>query len=119
MGRTPESSGAAASGAAALSSNSTGAYNTASGAGALQNNTSDHNTAIGFDALGASTVPIFDANSFSRQNFPRLSDFSFGQDDDSIAAAVEAVLDDPAAARLYPGPVQVQINDTQRTAHRR
>lgn len=52
-----------------------------------------------FYALGASTVPIFDANSFSRENFPRLSRFSFGQDADSIAAAVEAVLDDPAAAQ--------------------
>ena len=52
-----------------------------------------------FFALGASTVPIFDANSFSRQNFPRLSRFSFGQDVDSIAAAVEAVLNDPAAAQ--------------------
>ncbi|HLG80326.1 MAG TPA: hypothetical protein VKY22_04875 [Bradyrhizobium sp.] len=52
-----------------------------------------------FYALGASTVPVFDANSFSRENFPRLSAFSFGQDADSIAAAVEAVLDDPAAAQ--------------------
>jgi hypothetical protein len=51
-----------------------------------------------FFALGASTVPIFDANSFSRENFPRLSRFSFDQSADSIAAAVEAVLDDPAAA---------------------
>ncbi|OAF05278.1 hypothetical protein AYJ54_22845 [Bradyrhizobium centrolobii] len=51
-----------------------------------------------FFALGASTVPIFDADSFSRENFPRLSRFSFAQDADSIAAAVEAVLDDPAAA---------------------
>jgi hypothetical protein len=52
-----------------------------------------------FFALGASTVPIFDANSFSRANFPRLSRFGFEQDADSVAAAVEAVLDDPAAAQ--------------------
>ena len=52
-----------------------------------------------FAALGASTVPIFDANSFSRDNFPRLSRYGFGQDADSIAAAVEAVLDDPPAAQ--------------------
>jgi hypothetical protein len=52
-----------------------------------------------FYALGAATVPVFDANSFSRQNFPRLSRYSFGQDADSIAAAVEALLDDPAAAQ--------------------
>ncbi len=52
-----------------------------------------------FAALGASTVPIFDANSFSRENFPRLSRYGFGQSADSIAAAVEAVLDDPAAAQ--------------------
>jgi hypothetical protein len=52
-----------------------------------------------FFALGASTVPIFDANSFSRQNFPHLSRYGFGQDADSVAAAVEAVLDDPAAAQ--------------------
>lgn len=52
-----------------------------------------------FFALGAGTVPILDGNSFSRQHLPRLSRFSFGQDTDSIAAAVEAVLDDPAAAQ--------------------
>ena len=52
-----------------------------------------------FYALGASTVPIFDANSFSRENFPRLSRFGFGEDADSIAAAVETVLDDPASAQ--------------------
>jgi hypothetical protein len=52
-----------------------------------------------FFALGASTVPILDANSFSRQHLPHLSRFTFGQDTDSIAAAVEAVLDDPAAAQ--------------------
>ncbi|MBW7972461.1 glycosyltransferase [Bradyrhizobium sp. BR 10289] len=52
-----------------------------------------------FFALGASTVPIFDANSFSQANFPRLSRFGFAQDADSIAAAVEAVLEDPEAAQ--------------------
>jgi hypothetical protein len=52
-----------------------------------------------FFALGASTVPVFDANSFSRANLPRLSRFGFGHDADSIAAAVEAVLDDPQAAQ--------------------
>ncbi|MCP3469277.1 hypothetical protein NLM33_02915 [Bradyrhizobium sp. CCGUVB1N3] len=52
-----------------------------------------------FFALGAGTVPIFDANGFSKQHLPRLSRFSFGQDADSVAAAVEAVLDDPAAAQ--------------------
>jgi hypothetical protein len=52
-----------------------------------------------FFALGAGTVPIFDANGFSRQHLPRLSRFGFGEAADSIAAAVEAVLDDPASAQ--------------------
>jgi hypothetical protein len=54
-----------------------------------------------FFALGAGTVPVFDANSFSAAHMPHLSRFSFGQDQDaaSVAAAVEAVLADPATAQ--------------------
>lgn len=52
-----------------------------------------------FFALGAGTVPVFDANIFSRAQMPHLAPFSFGQDPAGIAAAVEAVLADPAAAQ--------------------
>jgi hypothetical protein len=52
-----------------------------------------------FFALGAGTVPIFDANGFSRTNLPHLEEFSFGQEPGSIAAAVEAVLANPSAAQ--------------------
>jgi hypothetical protein len=51
-----------------------------------------------FFAIGAGCVPIFDANRFSRDQLPRLAPFSFGQDSDSLAAAVESVLSDPQAA---------------------
>ena len=62
-----------------------------------------------FFALSAGTVPIFDANSFSRQHLPRLSRFSFGQDTDSIAAAVEAVLDEPEAAQAATAETFAEI----------
>ncbi|TWB96063.1 hypothetical protein FBZ93_108103 [Bradyrhizobium macuxiense] len=52
-----------------------------------------------FFALGAGTVPVFDANRFSAAEMPHLARYSFGQDTTSIAAAVEAVLADPAAAQ--------------------
>ncbi|WLA49282.1 hypothetical protein QIH80_03210 [Bradyrhizobium elkanii] len=52
-----------------------------------------------FFALGAGTVPVFDANRFSAAEMPHLARFSFGQDTMSIAAAVEAVLADPSAAQ--------------------
>jgi hypothetical protein len=51
-----------------------------------------------FFAIGAGCVPIFDTNRFSREHLPRLAPFSFGEDADSIVAAIEAVLSDPAAA---------------------
>jgi hypothetical protein len=52
-----------------------------------------------FFALGASTVPVFDANRFTAAHMPRLAGYSFGQDTASVAAAIEAVLSDPAAAQ--------------------
>jgi hypothetical protein len=52
-----------------------------------------------FFALGAGTVPIFDANRFSRQHLPQLAQYSFETDADSIRAAVEGLLADPAAAQ--------------------
>lgn len=52
-----------------------------------------------FFALGAGTVPVFDANRFSTAHMPHLARFSFGQDSAGIAGAVEAVLADPAAAQ--------------------
>ncbi|WP_024509087.1 hypothetical protein [Bradyrhizobium sp. ARR65] len=52
-----------------------------------------------FFSLGAGTVPIFDANQFSRRHLPLLSRFSFDHDPDSLRATVETVLADPAAAQ--------------------
>ncbi|WP_136626568.1 hypothetical protein [Bradyrhizobium macuxiense] len=52
-----------------------------------------------FFALGAGTVPVFDANRFSAEHMRHLARFSFGQDTESVATAVEAVLADPAAAQ--------------------
>jgi hypothetical protein len=52
-----------------------------------------------FFALGAGTVPIFDANAFSRAELPLLSRYGFGADDDSVRAAVEGVLDRPFEAQ--------------------
>ena|GEM_PF-2271531 len=54
-----------------------------------------------FFALSAGTVPVFDANSFSATHMPHLARYSFGQTGtDSVAAAVEALLADPAAAQM-------------------
>ncbi|MGY3440747.1 MULTISPECIES: hypothetical protein [unclassified Bradyrhizobium] len=52
-----------------------------------------------FFALGAGTVPVFDANRFSTREMPHLAPYSFGRETTSIAAAVEAVLTDPASAQ--------------------
>ncbi|WP_244485487.1 hypothetical protein [Bradyrhizobium tropiciagri] len=52
-----------------------------------------------FFALGAGTVPVFDTNRFSTAEMPHRTRYGFGQDTTSIAAAVEAVLADPAAAQ--------------------
>lgn len=52
-----------------------------------------------FFALGAGTVPVFDANRFSATEMPHLSRVTFGQDTASVAAAVEALLADPATAQ--------------------
>lgn len=62
-----------------------------------------------FFALGAGTVPIFDANRFSGTHLPRLARFSFGQDIESIAAAVEAVLANPAAAQAATAETFAEI----------
>jgi hypothetical protein len=52
-----------------------------------------------FFSLGAGTVPVFDANSFSKAHLPRLGSYSFGQDADSLRSAVEALLADPVTAQ--------------------
>jgi hypothetical protein len=62
-----------------------------------------------FFALGAGTVPIFDANRFSREHLPRLVRFSFDQEAESIAAAVEAVLADPVAAQVATSETFAEI----------
>lgn len=51
-----------------------------------------------FFALSARVAPISDANAFSQVNMPELAPFSFGIDDDSIAASIEYVLDNPEDA---------------------
>ncbi|WP_407175275.1 glycosyltransferase [Bradyrhizobium sp. STM 3562] len=62
-----------------------------------------------FFSLGAGTVPIFDANQFSRWHLPLLSRFSFAQDPDSLRAAVETVLADPAAAQAATAATFAEI----------
>jgi hypothetical protein len=52
-----------------------------------------------FFSLSAGTVPVFDANRFSRAHLPHLAPYSFSHDIDSVRAAVEAVLADPAGAQ--------------------
>lgn len=46
----------------------------------------------------ARSAVVFDANRFSAAEMPHLARYRFGQDTASIAAAVEAVLTDPATA---------------------
>ncbi len=51
-----------------------------------------------FCAVAAGVVPCTDANAFSRAEMPALSPYTFGFTRDSIVAAVEALLADPATA---------------------
>ena len=51
-----------------------------------------------FFALGAGVVPIGDANAFTRREFPRIGDYAFDLDPDSVAAAADAALSHPARA---------------------
>jgi hypothetical protein len=62
-----------------------------------------------FFSLAAGTVPVFDANRFSRQHLPGLARFSFDQDTDSLRAAVEAVLADPIAAQAATAAAFAEI----------
>jgi hypothetical protein len=62
-----------------------------------------------FFALGAGTVPIFDANRFSRRHLPRLASYSFETDADGVRAAVEALLADPAAAQAATARTLAEI----------
>jgi hypothetical protein len=52
-----------------------------------------------FFSISAGTVPVFDANRFSKAHLPRLAGYSFAQEADSLRAAVEALLANPAAAQ--------------------
>lgn len=52
-----------------------------------------------FFALGAGTVPLFDANRFSRRHLAGLDSFSFGDDAASLRAAVERLLAAPDDAQ--------------------
>lgn len=52
-----------------------------------------------FFSLGAGTVPLFDANRFSMTHLPRLAPYGFGLEADSLRAAIEALLADPASAQ--------------------
>lgn len=51
-----------------------------------------------FFALAANVTPIADSNAFSRAHLPGLERYAFRFDAGSVAAAVEALLADPAAA---------------------
>jgi hypothetical protein len=62
-----------------------------------------------FFALAAGTVPIFDANQFSRQHLRHLARCGFENDPESIRTAVELLLADPTAAQAATAKTFAEI----------